>query len=270
MIVVITLCYNNHEVLEKSIDRYYQLCSSKPDIHFLVDNEYPLHKEKYKETLKKLSIKYGCHVLQPYQNLGMKDGCLWAIDQLALYDNDKIIFYDSNAYPDTLNFDKALLDVLDDESIGASCLTKKDINLESLTDFSGRYKFYNDVNVNERNFFNSSIGCFPFYLHKKIKFQINLFSKNYGDIVNEKDSIVKRMVKDMNKKIVFLTDYNESNFYFSRNGYEDKDYSIYKKILLSKKNYLDFSFENYLLNKDKYNNLSHINYHIFKVNGGVF
>ena len=270
MIVTLTLCYNNDQVLEKSIDRYYQLCHHKPDVHFLVDNEYPLNKEKYKETLKRLSHKYGCTILEPQKNLGMKNGSNCAINHLSLDDNDKIIFYDSNSYPNTQNFDDVLIKILDNENFGASCLTKENISLDILTDKYSGHNYYNDSLAKIRNFFGSSIGCFPFYIHKQIYFNIDLFSKNYGDIVNENNSMIKQLFNKLNKKIAFLSDYHELNNYFIFNRTEDENYSTYKFILASKLSFRDFSFEDYLINKNRYNRLSPLNHKILKINGLEF
>lgn len=270
MIVTLTLCYNNHLVLEKSIDRYYQLCYNRPDIHFLVDNEYPLNKEQYKETLKRLSFKYGCVILEPEKNLGMKNGSNWAISQLSLNHNDKIIFYDSNSYPNTQDFDKSLISILDNDDFGASCLTKEKISLPIISDKYSKENYYDDSLVRVRNFFGSSVGCFPFYIHELIHFNIDLFSSNYGDIVNENDSMIKQLFRKMNKRIAFLSDYHEFNNYFTFHGIEDKNYSLYKMILGSKLNSRDFSFDDYLINKKEYNRLSSVNHKILKMNGLKF
>lgn len=262
MIITLTICYNNHDVVEKSIDRYYEFCYYKPDIHFIVDNEYPLNKDQLKETLKKLSYKYGCIILEPNKNLGIKNGANWGLDQLYLNDNDKIILYDSNAYPLNKNFDKALIDVLENnEDIVGACLTRKNINnLERKQDKNFKYSYFDDANY----FFGSSIGIFNYFIHKHLKFDIDLFNNNYGDAVNLHDSKLKRLVKNMNKKVIFLSDFNEDLGFY--NKYQDNDYTKYKTLAI---NYSlsNFTLEEYILNKNKYNKLSLINSHIKKING---
>lgn len=262
MKITLTVCYNNYSVLEKSIDRYYEFCYYKPDIHFLVDNEYPLNKSRVKEVLKKISNKYGCVILEPNLNLGIKDGSNWALDHLSLQDEDKIILYDSNAYPLTKHFDKALIDLLENnKDVVGACLTRKNINdLEKIKDKYTNYYYYEDTDY----FFGSSVGIFNYFIHKQFKFDMDLFNKYYGDVVNVHQAKLKKRAQKMNKRVLFLSDFHEDlNFYRVQ---EDIDYVNYKKIvgLLS---YKDFSLEDYILNKDKYNKLSSVNNIIKKTNG---
>jgi hypothetical protein len=58
MKIVLTICYNNAYVMQESVNRYYEMCYERPDLHILVDNEYPLEKEKSKEMIKTLAERY--------------------------------------------------------------------------------------------------------------------------------------------------------------------------------------------------------------------
>jgi hypothetical protein len=263
MIITLTVCYNNFTVIEKSIDRYYELCYYKPDIHFILDNEYPLNKDRLKETLKKISHKYDCLILEPNKNLGIKNGTNWALDQISLSDNDKIIIYDSNAYPITKHFDKALIDVLENnEDIVGVCLTGGSSytnNLEKLYDKYSKHYYFSENNFN----MGSSIGVFNYYIHKQLKYDIDLYNNYYGDAINLPDSKLKKLLKKIDKKMIFLSDYNENlKFYFNQ---EDKEYINYK-IIAQINSLNDFNLEKYLLNKNKYNKISLINYKIKKIN----
>jgi hypothetical protein len=262
MIITLTICYNNHVVFEKCIDRYYELCYYKPDIHFIVDNQYPINKEKVKEVLKKISHKYGCIILEPNKNIGMKKGVNWALDHLSLNDNDKIMIYDSNAYPLTTHFDKALIDVIDNnEDIVGACLTSANHTnrLEKLYDKYFKHYYFSDNNFN----FGTSIGIFNYFIHKHLKYDINLYNDYYGDAINVPDSKIIKLIKKMNKKIIFLSDFNENLKFFHHQ--EDKDYLRYKQI--SEIAFLkNFTLDEFILNKHKYNKISLINYEIKKLN----
>jgi hypothetical protein len=256
MNITLTLCYNNSKTLEKSIDRYYEMCYQKPDAHYLVDNEYPLKKDEVKETIKKLSDKYGCTVLEPKKNLGLRQGLLWGLEQAKLNDDDKVIIYDSSDYPITKNFDKALLEILslNEDIVGVTLSNKKlTENLEKIKDQNSGYYYFEG---NEKSF-GSSIVAFKHFINKYTQAEILPINNYFGD-GNNTHSKLKTIITNMNKRYVVLSDYNEEPHFLTFQGTEDPEYFMYKQISIRTR-FKEFSFEEYLTKMDTYNKTSQIN-----------
>jgi hypothetical protein len=233
------------------------MCYKRPDIHALVDNEYPLNKEEYKKTIKRLCDKYNCTLLEPKRNLGLKQGGVWVLDQIKFKEDDKIMFYDSNTYPLTKNFDKALFDIIDGKNIIASLLTfKKHNELEKFKDEKTGYLYYNFID----SLATSSVVTFMYSLHLIVKAtNVYNYSSNYGDGFNLPISKIKinRILSELNKKAVFLCDFHESFKHLRE--YEDKLYVSYKQLMDSKSTYKDITFEDYIINYKLYDQLSKSN-----------
>lgn len=268
MIYTGTLCYNNPKVIEESIDKYYELCYNKPDIHFLLNDHYPLYKEEIKTTLKKLSDKYGCVILDPEKNLGLKDGSLYIMDQLnklkGFKEEDIGIMYDSNCYPLTKNFDKALVDIYKNKDIGICTLSPQNI-IENviIKDETSNLNYIEDIN------FFTAITSFTYKAHSIIQASFNMFSKTYGD-GSVKFSNVKDKIAKYNLKYVALSDYKEDMKYFKQK--EDYDYINYKKFILNIKPKDYISFDDFLNYNYKLipSDIIKINKEIFYFTGDVF
>lgn len=265
MIITTTISYNNPTVLKECIDRYYELCYDKPDYHVVLDNNYPLYKEELKEVFNYISKKYGCLIYNSGENLGIRKGSFYLFEQFSkikeIQKDDVIIFYDSNSYPLTKNFDKALNEILQNSEIGICCLTeKKEKNLEIIIDPIFNYKYtYNNLS-NEA----SAICSIPYRTHLLTLCNYNMFSDTYGDGANYE--LIENILKNNNLKLAYLLDYKEDNDYF--NNKEDLKYIQYKNFLLKIKPKDYISFDSYLkLNYEYKGDSTNINKEIFLFTG---
>lgn len=268
MIYTGTLCYNNPKVVEESIDRYYELCYDKPDAHYILNDCYPLHKEELKETLKRLSDKYGCIILESDKNLGIKEGSLFIMDTInkdrSFNEDDIGIMYDSNCYPLTKNFDKALVDVYKNKNIGICSLSP--INAQNDNIIKDELS---DLNYIEHINFYTAITSFTYKAHSIIQASFNMFSKTYGDGSNLL-STLKEKISINGLKYVALTDYKEDMKYFRDK--EDSIYVKYKQFILNIKPKDYISFNDFLnLNYDEISYVkTNINKEIFHFTGDNF
>ena len=267
MIITATVCYNNPKVIEESINKYYELCYNKPDIHYILNDSYPLHKEEIKETLKKLSDKYGCVILESETNLGLQKGLLY-IDKESKKQNmknwDIMIVYDSNSYPLTKNFDKPLVECFNNTEIGACTLSPSIINESTLINKDA----ITNYNYTEKPSFFTSITSFTYKTHSIVQANFNMFSKTYGDGSVLLSNIQKIMYQH-NLKYIALTDYKEEMFYFTNK--EDIEYVKYKKFILNIKPKEHISFDTFLNLKYEYKGeRTSINKEIFHFTGSTF
>jgi hypothetical protein len=269
MIITATVCYNNPKVIEESINKYYELCYNKPDIHYILNDSYPLQKEKIKETLKKLSDKYGCVILESETNLGLQKGLLYLDSELNktilnIKETDVIILYDSNSYPLTKDFDKALIECFKNPEIGIATLSPEIIKDTS----SIKKDSITNYNYTEEPSFYTSITSLTYKAHLMVQANFNMFSKTYGD-GSALLSNVKNIIAKNNLKYVALTDYKEKMFYF--NNKEDIEYVKYKKFILNIKPKEHISFDTFLNLKYEYKGeRTSINKEIFHFTGGTF
>jgi len=269
MIITVTGCYNNPKVIEESIDKYYELCYNKPDAHCILNDSYPLHKDEIKKTLKRLSDKYGCIIFESQTNLGLKKGLLYLESEfkkqiMDVKETDIIIVYDSNCYPLTKHFDKALTECFNNPQIGIATLSP-----EIISDTSSIKKDeITNYNYTEKPSFFTSITSFTYKTHLIVQADFNMFSKTYGDGSVLLTNIQKK-IYEHNLKYIALTDYKEKMSYF--NNKEDEQYLKYKKFILNVRPKEHISFDMFLNLNYKYRgeNTS-INKQIFCFTGDTF
>lgn len=249
MLFVATISYNNPKVIKESIDHYYEMCSVEPDYHFILNNHYPLHKEELKETFNYFETKYRCKVFDAGSNIGMIGGLDYLLNELykktTTKDNDFGIFYDSNAYVVSKNFDKALLDVAKDSKFAGSVLTSKNKNYDNLPQLSSsNYNYYESINGKDKN----SVICLSKKNYLKYKNYYFSFSDSYIDFTNAES--LKNALKENNVTLAYLSDYKENVEYFTLK--EDHQYLNYKNTLILLKTKNNISFEDYLKNYDSF------------------
>ena len=264
-----TISYNNPKVLKESIDKYYELCYDKPDYHFVLNNNYPLHLEEQKEVFDYISKEYGCIVYNSGKNLGLKQGSMYLFNEVGKFhnfkDEDIIIVYDSNSYPITKNFDKALTDVFKNPEIGICSLTNKKRPIENIIqDKITNYNYY--LNTVTSNI--SSITSISYKAHLILFFGFYMFSETYGDGSNYLQAYEK--INKHNLKFVILNDYEENIHYLLSK--QDFEYVKYKEFIIGvqPKDYI--SFDKYLELKlyNKIKNYTKINKNISLFTGETY
>ena len=242
-LITATISYNNPKILKESIDRYYELCYDKPDFHFVLNNNYPLHIEEQKEVFDYISKEYGCIVYDVGKNLGLKQGAIYLMSEVRKFYNfkndDVFIFYDSNSYPMNKNFDKALFEVFKNPEIGVCSLTNEKKSIENIIrDKITNYNYY--LNTLIPNI--SSITSFSYKTHLIILFDLYMFSKTYGDGSNYLKT--SETLNKHNLKFAVLNDYEEDVTYLKLK--QDLEYIKYKGFIINyqPKDYI--SFDKYL------------------------
>lgn len=116
--LTISLVYNRPEIVEKSIEQFYRT-TLVPTTHVLVDQCWPLEREKMEHVFQRLSERHGCQILRPGKNLGLARGFNWALDQVPFPDNGAVIGYDPDSWPVTQGWDLALCQAFDKYSEAA-------------------------------------------------------------------------------------------------------------------------------------------------------
>ena len=268
-LITATISYNNPKVLKESIDKYYELCYDKPNYHFVLNNNYPLHLEEQKEVFDYISKEYGCIVYNSGKNLGLKQGSMYLFNEVGKFhnfkDDDVFIFYDSNSYPITKNFDKALTEVFKNREIGICSLTNKKRPIENIIqDKITNYNYY--LNTVTSNI--SSITSFTYKTHLMVLFNFYMFSETYGDGSNYTNT--SEIINKHNLKFVILNDYEENINYLSSK--QDFEYVKYKEFIIAvqPKDYI--SFDKYLELKlyNKIKNYTKINKNISLFTGETY
>ncbi len=106
----IHLCYNEPEIIERSIQQY--IATSSPEIetiHVFVDQHWPLFYASFAKSIRALASEIpGSIVLDPGKNLGLHEGFNWALSQLPIPDNAGVIGYDPDSWPVTPGWDLAM------------------------------------------------------------------------------------------------------------------------------------------------------------------
>ena len=249
MIHIITISYNNADVLENSIERYYELCYYKNVHHVIADMDYPLHRDKTKQKIFDISKKYGLEIVEGNKNLGMF-ALTNLIAQCNCQPDDYIIVYDSNCYPITEHFDKMLIDSLKFENTSISCATQENELDYTLKD-NIKYSTVNEVNKKYKKIVQNSIGAIQYKNHLMIPYEANQkkFSKKYSDLVFSLNENSNKVGMEMN----YVLNCNE-NFYFLQN-FEDNKYLKYKNYIKGVLNEISFEefLENDIYEKHAYN-----------------
>jgi len=263
MNITVTISYNNNKVLRESIENYYNFCYSKPDYHIILNNHYPLFKDELEKEFKSISEDFGCLIFDYGKNIGVKNGMYFIANELnkiqEIKEDDKILFYDSNSCPITKNFDKALFDILDDDSVGMASLLNNEDKQEYKTEFILGYNTTNEANS------ISSINSMKYKQRKILENSFYVFSESYMDLTNH--PISKQELNKNSLKMIHLVDFKEK---IGSSTKEDFEYLRYKKLASS---FIGskFSFEDFLFNKTSFGSINNsLNKNIFYFSGEAF
>lgn len=126
--MILTVSYANERVARKSYARLVESMKDDPCEVRLFDNHYPLNRADF---IKDLCQEYGFQYNKSFahSNIGLYPAINSLIGALPK-DCKKIIGFDGDNYPMTDNWHKALLDVLDDPTVGTVTLSSEIIARE--------------------------------------------------------------------------------------------------------------------------------------------
>lgn len=133
----ITLTHVDLPLLEYSLGKFYETINrSFLHKHVLVDHHWPLDYWNHRRSVLHLAEKYGCSVIAPYQNMGAHGGYNWAMSQIhGLVDDDLILGYDADSNPQVQDWNRAMVEVLEDKQYAAVSLSiNADLNTKSWED----------------------------------------------------------------------------------------------------------------------------------------
>lgn len=100
------------EIVADSIAQYYRTKSKEVEtVHVLLDQHWPLEREKTREHLQAIAKQYGCLYIDSGRNRGLHEGFNYALSQLTIPDNAMVIGYDPDSYPVTIGWDMAMCEV---------------------------------------------------------------------------------------------------------------------------------------------------------------
>lgn len=110
-VYAITLAFSHPKILELSMRGFYRERNRDLKLagHFIVDQHYPLHRDKVIKELKMQTLINGQKILDPGRNLGLHDGFNWALAQIKPKREDIIIGYDGDSLPISQGWDMALV-----------------------------------------------------------------------------------------------------------------------------------------------------------------
>lgn len=109
-VVTLSLGFAPARLVDRSLAAYR--ATRNPDLpyeHFLLDQHYPLDKERNRQEIRSLCDLYDVEVLDAGRNLGLHGGFNWAVRQLGLRADDIVIAYDLDSLPLTKGWDMALV-----------------------------------------------------------------------------------------------------------------------------------------------------------------
>lgn len=131
---ILTISYHNEKVAKTAYEQLCKTVSGKPTKVILLDNNYPLIKDK--NYIKDLCALYDFEYVNVGQNLGLHHGYNHLISLLPK-EVESFICYDGDSYPVTPGWDEALLKVHQDPNIIWSSLhnehSYKEINERGYT-----------------------------------------------------------------------------------------------------------------------------------------
>lgn len=271
---VITLCYNNLNIITKSIEQYYALCKNSPDVHFFVDNNYPIEKEKTSQGIEELAKKYNGRYINLGKNLGIREGLKTVYQSFDFQDNDRILFYDSNANPLTKDFDDYLYKILDTEQYAYSATTFP-INAKIVPDYDELQIEFEKDPIHGIEFFKnkpelqripgvfSTIGCYRFAMTKIVDVNFfDMYNVFFGELLNTYNR-VKETINNSGMEPVYLKNVNEN---FELTKLEDSLYRRYKIFIGSLRPFNHIPFEEFIQKPQLINTELLINNQVSAVN----
>jgi len=132
----ITLAYNDPEIIEESIARYYE--TKHPEVethHVLVDAHWPVNYPETRRRLEALAASYGLHLMDPGENLGLHGNFNWAWSRLDIPENAGVIGYDGDSWPLNQGWDMAMCQVfVNDAKVGWISLWHQHVTRELYQD----------------------------------------------------------------------------------------------------------------------------------------
>jgi hypothetical protein len=137
----VTLAYAPARTLIAGLDRYYDTTANPGRRHILIDQHYPLNSGAINLVIEEMCRRYRIEYVDPRKNLGYHGGFNFAMEHLdkEMSDDDAILCYDPDAWPDEKRWDTALEDAFDTCPDMATCgvlnpRSRKEISDRGYTD----------------------------------------------------------------------------------------------------------------------------------------
>lgn len=112
----ITVAHCVPEVLGHGLQQFYSTCLMYPRKHIIVDNYWPLEKEKTSLALKRIAKPFNCELIAPPEgkNIGGHGGMTFAINHLNPKDDDLVVVFDPDSNPpsEPMGWLNAMFDVM--------------------------------------------------------------------------------------------------------------------------------------------------------------
>jgi hypothetical protein len=224
MIYIVTLAFAPPKMFAASQKRMNETIGLRrdQDKHIIVDNHWPKNRPELIQIFIDC-LDRGAKILKPERNLGLAGGFNYALDYLksiGLQNDDVIIAYDPDVFPETLGWGKAFVDVLKDKSVGWASVwnvhTEREMNNKAHTvEMINGYK----VSVLTEPVLNSVCA-----FNAKFLIESKGAHENYPYYGTFEIAMWKYLV-EQNLKWVFLNDYKEG---WAIEEYVDLDYRTYK------------------------------------------
>lgn len=110
MVVAISLGFVSARILDHSLQAFYDTKNPNLQIrHFLLDQHYPIDKDRNRAEIRRLCERHGVTVLDAGCNLGLHDGFNWALKKAVRPEDDIVIAYDCDSTPVGQGWDMALV-----------------------------------------------------------------------------------------------------------------------------------------------------------------
>lgn len=123
--VIISLAFMNSDIIEKSFDQLYRTRNyALPIEHVVLNQHYPLAKEKNQFKLESICGKRNIKIYDSGKNLGLHDGFNYVMKRLELKSDDIVIGYDPDSFPTSTGWDMALVRAIrgDDSVVWSSLM----------------------------------------------------------------------------------------------------------------------------------------------------
>lgn len=110
MVVAITLGFLSASLLNDSFEAFYATKNPlQPLRHYLLDQHYPIDKDRNRAEIRRVCEKFGVTVIDAGCNLGLHDGFNWALKKVVTPEDDIVIAYDGDSFPVGQGWDMALV-----------------------------------------------------------------------------------------------------------------------------------------------------------------
>lgn len=209
---VISLVYGVPLMIKKSLEEYLLKSTLKDFKHYILNNQYPLNSEEENMELDEYIEDNGYILIENYRNLGIQGGVNRLFEAAKPEDDDILIFYGTDSFPDNVGFDEALVKIHEDSSVFMANINNPLYSF--MNDKTKNRYFFKDEIINNLNVWTSERPPELTSVASARWKHIKLLGSNFlgdsfcGEMTCQ--DVVKDYVSQNNLKYAVLVDYYDN------------------------------------------------------------